>query len=52
MEVRDAEKPVNEVRTDATALARADAQGLTVRSAGLVRRGLLDLARDSNWLIK
>jgi WD40 repeat protein len=52
MEVRDAEKPVNEVRTDATALARADAQGLTVRSAGLVRRGLRDLARDSNWLIK
>ena len=52
MEVRDAEKPVNEVGTDATALARADAQGLTVRSAGLVRRGLRDLARDSNWLIK
>jgi hypothetical protein len=52
MEVRDAEKPVNEVRTDATALARADSQGLTVRSAGLVRRGLRDLARDSNWLIK
>jgi hypothetical protein len=52
MEVRDAEKPVSEVRTDPTALARADSQGLTVRSAGLVRRGLRDLARDSNWLIK
>jgi WD40 repeat protein len=52
MEVRDAEKPVNKVGTDATALARANSQGLMVRSAGLVRRGLRDLARDSNWLIK
>ena len=52
MEVRDAEKPVSKVGTDATALARANSQGLTVRSAGLVRRGLRDLARDSNWLIK
>jgi WD40 repeat protein len=33
-------------------IVRADSQGLTVRSAGLVRRGLRDLARDSNWLIK
>src|ERR1700722_19657400 len=52
MEVRDAEKPVSQVRTDAIALTRANSQGLTVRSAGLVRRGLRDLARDSNWLIK
>jgi hypothetical protein len=52
MEVRDAEKPVSKVGTDATALARANSQGLMVRSAGLVRRGLRDLARDSNWLIK
>jgi len=33
-------------------IIRADSQALTVRSAGLVRRGLRDLARDSNWLIK
>jgi hypothetical protein len=37
---------------ESTALARAETQGLTVRSASLVRRGLRDLARDSNWLIK
>jgi hypothetical protein len=35
-----------------TGIVRADSQGLMVRSAGLVRRGLRDLARDSNWLIK
>jgi len=52
MEVRDAEKPLTEVRKDAGAIVRADSQGLTVRSAALIRRGLRDLARDSNWLIK
>jgi hypothetical protein len=30
----------------------AGAQGLAVRSAALVLRGLRDLARDSNWLVK
>ena len=30
----------------------AASQGLAVRSAALVARGLRDLARDSNWLIK
>jgi WD40 repeat protein len=30
----------------------AGAQGLAVRSAALVVRGLRDLARDSNWLVK
>ena len=30
----------------------AGPQGLAVRSAALVARGLRDLARDSNWLIK
>src|SRR3984957_20658357 len=44
MEVRD--------QINSRAIVRADSQGLTVRSAGLVRRGLRDLARDSNWLIK
>src|SRR5450631_537872 len=52
MEVHDLEKPVIEARKDAGAMVRADSQGLTLRSAGLVRRGLRDLARDSNWLIK
>jgi hypothetical protein len=54
MEVRDAdaEKPLNEVRKDAGAIVRTESHGLTVRSAELVRRGLRDLARDSNWLIK
>ena len=44
MEVRD--------QMNSRAIVRADSQGLTVRSAELVRRGLRDLARDSNWLIK
>jgi WD40 repeat protein len=44
MEVRD--------EVNARSIIRADSQGLTLRSAGLVRRGLRDLARDSNWLIK
>ncbi len=33
-------------------IVRAPAQALAVRSAALVTRGLRDLARDSNWLIK
>jgi len=33
-------------------LARSGAQALVVRSSALVARGLRDLARDSNWLIK
>lgn len=33
-------------------LARIGTQGLAVRSAALVRRGLRDLVRDSNWLIR
>jgi hypothetical protein len=33
-------------------LARAGSQALVMRSAALVRRGLRDLARDSNWLIR
>ena len=33
-------------------IVRAPAQALAVRSAALVARGLRDLARDSNWLIK
>jgi hypothetical protein len=33
-------------------LVRAEAQGLVVRSSALVARGLRDLARDSNWIIK
>ena len=35
-----------------TQLVPASVQGLAVRSAALVARGLRDLARDSNWLIK
>lgn len=37
---------------NAQSIVRADCHGLTLRSAGLVQRGLRDLARDSNWLIK
>jgi WD40 repeat protein len=33
-------------------IVRASAPGLAVRSATLVVRGLRDLARDSNWLVK
>ncbi|HWG59459.1 MAG TPA: hypothetical protein VN661_10480 [Candidatus Acidoferrales bacterium] len=35
-----------------TELIHAGGQALAVRSAALVRRGLRDLARDSNWLVK
>jgi len=31
---------------------RGESQALALRSAALVSRGLRDLARDSNWLIK
>ncbi len=50
--VSDAEKIGSATATESNALTRAESQGLTVRSAALVRRGLRDLARDSNWLIK
>jgi WD40 repeat protein len=33
-------------------LARTGPQGLAVRSAALIRRGLRDLSRDSNWLVR
>jgi WD40 repeat protein len=39
------EKPVQKI-------VHAPAQSLAVRSAALVSRGLRDLARDSNWLVK
>ena len=35
-----------------TQIARAGTRALAVRSSALVARGLRDLARDSNWLIK
>jgi WD40 repeat protein len=39
-------------KSTAKQIVRAPAQALAVRSAALVTRGLRDLARDSNWLIK
>jgi hypothetical protein len=39
-------------KSPASQLARVSTQTLAVRSATLVTRGLRDLARDSNWLIK
>ncbi len=39
-------------KSPAKQIVRAPAQALAVRSAALVTRGLRDLARDSNWLIK
>jgi len=33
-------------------IARTGSQALAMRSAALVRRGLRDLARDSNWLMR
>src|ERR1700757_1742419 len=35
-----------------TQIARTGTRALAVRSSALVARGLRDLARDSNWLIK
>jgi WD40 repeat protein len=52
MEVRDEEKTAGGETKGIATIVRLDSQALTVRSAGLVRRGLRDLARDSNWLIK
>ncbi len=48
MEIQE-KSPANQI---VRALAPANAQALVVRSAALVTRGLRDLARDSNWLIK
>ena len=39
-------------KSPAKQIVRAPSQALAVRSAALVARGLRDLARDSNWLIK
>ena len=39
-------------KSRAKQIVRAQANALAVRSAALVSRGLRDLARDSNWLIK
>jgi WD40 repeat protein len=39
-------------KSPAKQIVRAPAQALAIRSAALVTRGLRDLARDSNWLIK
>jgi WD40 repeat protein len=39
-------------KSSANELVCVPAQALAVRSAALVTRGLRDLARDSNWLIK
>lgn len=39
-------------KSSAKEIVRAPSQALAVRSAALVTRGLRDLARDSNWLIK
>jgi WD40 repeat protein len=52
MKISEVEHIGGATAKESSALARAESQGLTVRSAGLVRRGLRDLARDSNWLIK
>ena len=38
--------------TTSQQIVPAAAQGLALRSAALVVRGLRDLARDSNWLVK
>ena len=39
-------------KSPARQIVRAPAQALAVRSAALVTRGLRDLARDSNWIVK
>jgi WD40 repeat protein len=39
-------------KSPAKQIVRAQAHALAVRSAALVTRGLRDLSRDSNWLIK
>jgi hypothetical protein len=44
--------PTQEKTTNQLARVSAQSQALAVRSAALVSRGLRDLARDSNWLVK
>lgn len=39
-------------RSATSAIVPAGQQGLALRSAALVARGLRDLARDSNWVVK
>src|SRR6202046_4930915 len=39
-------------KSAARAIVPVGQQGLVVRSAALVARGLRDLTRDSNWIVK
>lgn len=41
-----------QIETQPKAIVRQPQRALAVQSAALVRRGLRDLARDSNWLVK
>lgn len=41
-----------QIETQPKAIVRQSSRALAVQSAALVRRGLRDLARDSNWLVK
>jgi len=41
-----------EPKSSTTAISKRASRALAAQSAALVRRGLRDLARDSNWLIK
>lgn len=41
-----------ELKSGSTTISKRASRALAAQSAALVRRGLRDLARDSNWLIK
>jgi WD40 repeat protein len=52
VDTHDKSSPQSPSGTPGQQIVPAAAQGLAVRSAALVVRGLRDLARDSNWLVK
>ena len=52
METRDRSAVVQTAQHGGQQIVPAASRGLAVRSAALVVRGLRDMARDSNWLIK
>jgi WD40 repeat protein len=52
METRERSPEVQSAQPSGQQIVPAASRGLALRSAALVGRGLRDMARDSNWLIK
>ena len=52
METRERSQELQTAQHGGQQIVPTASRGLAVRSAALVVRGLRDMARDSNWLIK